>query len=285
MTYRLFSGHDSRRTNIEIVGCGGTGAYVAEQVCRLQQQLPGNLTLIDHDLVEPQNLLRQNFLPADIDQPKSKVLAERLSNNFQRPIEYSTTRFTADPTQGRSPYSRIKYNTIMVGCVDNAAARAAMHHTATKDGYLWLVDSGNDADWGQILVGNSNQTHSKQRRKDFLKDVCHQAPAPLIQRPDLLETPDQPATPPQDCAVSVANQDQSPVINQVMAALVVQTLYLIHTGACTYISLYVDLPNGSMRPVLATPQNLRQAYQGFRNYQKRHPNRFEETEHELLRAR
>ena len=47
---------------ITVVGCGGTGGFVAEGLCRLFQGRKATIVLVDHDRVEPHNLLRQNFL-------------------------------------------------------------------------------------------------------------------------------------------------------------------------------------------------------------------------------
>ena len=46
---------------ITVVGCGGTGGFVAEGLCRLFQGRQATIVLVDHDRVEPHNLLRQNF--------------------------------------------------------------------------------------------------------------------------------------------------------------------------------------------------------------------------------
>ena len=46
---------------ITVVGCGGTGGFVAEGLCRLFQGRDATIVLVDHDRVEPHNLLRQNF--------------------------------------------------------------------------------------------------------------------------------------------------------------------------------------------------------------------------------
>ena len=46
---------------ITVVGCGGTGGFVAEGLCRLFQGREATIVLVDHDRVEPHNLLRQNF--------------------------------------------------------------------------------------------------------------------------------------------------------------------------------------------------------------------------------
>ena len=51
---------------ITVVGCGGTGGFVAEGLCRLFQGREAAIVLVDHDRVEPHNLLRQNFYAEDV---------------------------------------------------------------------------------------------------------------------------------------------------------------------------------------------------------------------------
>ena len=51
---------------ITVVGCGGTGGFVAEGLCRLFQGRQATIVLVDHDRVEPHNLLRQNFYAEDV---------------------------------------------------------------------------------------------------------------------------------------------------------------------------------------------------------------------------
>jgi hypothetical protein len=47
---------------IVLVGCGGTGGFLAEAVCRLLIGRRGSLHLVDPDRVEPRNVARQAFL-------------------------------------------------------------------------------------------------------------------------------------------------------------------------------------------------------------------------------
>jgi tRNA A37 threonylcarbamoyladenosine dehydratase len=47
---------------IVLVGCGGTGGYLAEALCRLLVGRRGSLHLVDHDRVEAHNVARQSFL-------------------------------------------------------------------------------------------------------------------------------------------------------------------------------------------------------------------------------
>nr|WP_320021941.1 tRNA threonylcarbamoyladenosine dehydratase [uncultured Draconibacterium sp.] len=64
-----------KTANVLVVGLGGVGAYVAEQLCRAGI---GKMTIVDGDVVEDSNRNRQ--LPALIStkgQPKAEILAKR----------------------------------------------------------------------------------------------------------------------------------------------------------------------------------------------------------------
>ena len=74
---------------ITVVGCGGTGGFVAEGLCRLFQGREATIVLVDHDRVEPHNLLRQNFYPEDVGKFKSQALADRLARAYRRRVGYS----------------------------------------------------------------------------------------------------------------------------------------------------------------------------------------------------
>ena len=78
---------------ITVVGCGGTGGFVAEGLCRLLQGRQATIVLVDHDRVEPHNLLRQNYYPEDEGRFKSQALADRLAKAYRRPVGYSVYLF------------------------------------------------------------------------------------------------------------------------------------------------------------------------------------------------
>jgi molybdopterin/thiamine biosynthesis adenylyltransferase len=68
--YKLF------RSKAVIIGCGGLGGYVIEELARLGV---GNLVLIDSDVIEEHNLNRQILSTADvINRPKVEVACERV---------------------------------------------------------------------------------------------------------------------------------------------------------------------------------------------------------------
>ncbi|MYK01659.1 MAG: hypothetical protein F4037_06895, partial [Gemmatimonadales bacterium] len=140
-----------------MVGCGGTGGFVAEGLCRLFQGREANIVLVDHDRVEPHNLLRQNFYVEDVGQFKSKALADRLAKAYRRPIGYSVYPFKEYDERPNGPVypGLINYGeSLIIGCADNAAARRAMAECLPGHPARWLIDAGNDTNWGQVLVGN-----------------------------------------------------------------------------------------------------------------------------------
>ncbi len=226
--------NSSRIPAIIVVGCGGTGGFVADGLTRM---LPPNigLILIDMDRVEERNLNRQSFTAADVGLFKSEALAKRLAGKYQRPVRYSVLPVgAADLPKG-----------IVVGCVDNGLARQAIADRI-HDGQWW-VDSGNGNNYGQVLIGNSK---IDKLRPSFNADLCVRLPLPTIQQPALLaQVPRQ-----RSCAEAVAADDQSPTINQAMGALVLEVVRRIIEGTCPWMQLYLDLEAGTLTPTMATPE-------------------------------
>lgn len=79
-----------RPVKVVMLGAGGTGGYVAPYVFRLLHMLgrPARFIICDGDIVEPKNLDRQNFVPADLGENKARVLAERYSTVLGIETEY-----------------------------------------------------------------------------------------------------------------------------------------------------------------------------------------------------
>ena len=163
---------------ITVVGCGGTGGFVAEGLCRLFQGREATIVLVDHDRVEPHNLLRQNFYPGDVGQFKSKALADRLALAYRRPVGYSVYPFREDDSRSnghRYPGLPGYGDGLIIGCADNAAARRAMAECLPGSPQRWLIDAGNDTNWGQVLVGNVAERVALEE-PPFTGETCLLAP-------------------------------------------------------------------------------------------------------------
>ena len=84
-----------------------------------------------------------------------------------------------------------------------------------------------------------------------------------MQVPALLES--QPESRPDlDCAAALDLTDQDPTINQVMATWVLQVVRRLVAGTCPWMALYLDLTQGTVRPVYATPEEVRKVVKKVR---------------------
>ncbi|MBV9894280.1 MAG: ThiF family adenylyltransferase [Chloroflexi bacterium] len=255
---------DMLQVTIVLVGCGGTGGFVAESLCRLMVGVRrASLFLVDPDRVEQRNVARQAFDRSDVGRFKAEVLAERLSHRFGREIGYSVLPY--DQRIHAEAFGQSTRLGLVIGAVDNAGARSAIARTLEQrtgdtrwaegpSPILWL-DSGNGRDSGQVLLGNA--VTIAQLRHSFHEDtrLCTGLPAPGLQRPDLLSAPPSPAfarNP--SCAQQVEDGEQGRTINQLMAGLVAACVERLLDGTCCWMATYLDLTDGLLRCVPAEPR-------------------------------
>lgn len=149
---------------IIVIGAGGTGGHLYDRLARLAyghsvdpNKTDLNLTLVDGDIVEESNLLRQNFTFDDLGLNKAKALTDRYL--FQMNVEgESIETFFTSPDQITSLFDASADLNIIVGAVDNNTARflidQAMSTTAEAYNVIWL-DSGNLERLGQVIVSGS----------------------------------------------------------------------------------------------------------------------------------
>ena len=262
MTYRIDTtpaprgwrrANPGREATLVLVGCGGTGSFLAEALGRLLIGRRTALYLVDHDRVEPHNVARQAFDLADVGRFKAQVLAERLAYRFGGAVGYSVQPYDRalhaavfDP-----PASRLN---LLVGAVDNAPARRALAVTLDENtNPVYWLDCGNGRNAGQVLLGNAVRADALRGAFSRQSSVCHALPAPSMQRPDLLTVPPDPA-PPLDCAEAVAQHEQGRTINQVVAALAASYVEKLLDGTCRWMASYFDLDDGTLRAIHAEPK-------------------------------
>ena len=254
MTYTISLSRMPGKASLILVGCGGTGGFVAEGLCRLlinQPDIP--LLLIDHDRVEPHNLARQKFFPGEVGKFKSQALAERLCRQYGRPIRYSVFPYMHDlegQNFGAGLHTRVIQG-IIISCVDNVAARRDIATTLQMGN--WWLDAGNGYSSGQILIGNADGMAYLENSFDPETQEVTALPVPTLQLPALLAPPTQEERDPLDCAEAVQDEEQSPVINQAMATLVLEFIHQLLKGTLSWMGAYLDLEGGTLQTVPADP--------------------------------
>lgn len=227
-TYRVVLG-DVKRFRIMLVGVGGTGStlalFLAELAFHAQQKkgIQIEITLVDNDIIEAQNVGRQHFAASSAlmgNVPKCVDLAARLNAAYGLgltawPVKYEAGLARDWFHHGVNGYAQAH---LIIGCVDNYLGRYEIAKTVTAfDGRIWALDSGNEQNSGQILIGNLTDT--SQIKLDKL-GLCSGLPSPYVQEPDLLE-PD-PDTQDQSCAEMALAETQSLMVNRMAATIAAQ---------------------------------------------------------------
>lgn len=229
---------------------------MAEGLCRLLNKTDIPLLLIDHDRVESHNLLRQNFFEGDVGKFKSQALAERLSHKFGRRIAYCVYPFMPDLiAENFGPHlTSPAIQGIVIGCVDNTDARKSI----AKGIHLgnWWIDAGNGFSSGQVLLGNVQNVESLEGGFDRQTHEVDFLPIPTLQLPSLLAPPAAKEADTRDCAEAVATEEQSPVINQAMATLVLEFVHRLLNKRLTWMGAYIDLEAGTLQTVPAEPETV-----------------------------
>jgi PRTRC genetic system ThiF family protein len=244
--------------HLVLVGCGGTGGWLVPALARLGRALNASgretqITLVDHDRVEPGNILRQNFCEAEIGFHKAQSLVTRHAPVFRRSMSAVVVPFKAEMIREFSGDTLI-----LIGCVDNAAARQelsrALELTAQP---VWWIDSGNHAESGQVRIGS---TASPQRlSQPFDVDgFCIELPAPSLQSPDLLVPwAEMNNLQPASCEQMALWNTQSLLVNQRAAVIVAQYVAALVGGTLNSYVTHFDLPTGTIRSQPITPAVLK----------------------------
>ena len=165
-----------RGIDIHIVGCGGTGSYLIQNLARLlkvkRENYDINLYLYDADVVETKNLIRQNFSNKDIGRSKAEAMAAKVSGGFQVPAVAYTKYIESetDVLEMLKVSQSVHHFPVIVGCVDSMQCRKIIDSGMKMWGNynfkaVW-IDSGNEEFFGQVIVnsvgGDSLEIFSKE---------------------------------------------------------------------------------------------------------------------------
>lgn len=214
----------TRPVKIVMLGAGGTGGHIAPHLYRLLYALdrPVRFIICDGDVVEQKNLVRQNFIPADLGENKAKVLAERYSSVFGLETEYIPS-FIESENELKSLLTPVVWHVdyrhtvceqiILIGAVDNNKSRQLCHRVFRQMPELIYIDSGNGEYTGQAVCGI--------RRSDR----TYYPPIGTVY-PDVLEDTDKFPTE-LSCAEASVSAPQSIAANITAATAVVDMIYNI----------------------------------------------------------
>ncbi len=249
------------RANIILVGAGGTGSYAAPALARLAFELiergrEVNLTIIDPDAVEANNIPRSNFCRAEVGRYKAQTLAERLTLAWGMKIGYANEKLCYEKHL-KNDAGSYRQLTVLVGCVDNHEARLeinrclteAERYVSTSAPNTWWIDGGNGKSSGQVLIGSTNKMFEPKQALGSAS-LCRMLPSPTIQHPELLTNqeivPKRTENKRVSCPELIRLGEQSLNINNRVAVEINQMLTeLLLTNNLKRFATYFDLESGT----------------------------------------
>jgi len=196
--------------------------------------------IADGDIVEQKNLVRQNFISADLGRNKARVLAERYAAAFGM-----EARYVPDFIEDEERLERlIKHDhyfqqelSILISAVDNNKSRRLCHLVFTKAANLIYIDSGNGEYTGQVVCG------IRRNGKTYYKPVGDAYPDVL------LDTDKYPTE--LSCAEAAISAPQSIAANIMAAAAVVSYLYnILVLGSIETRSVTFSTKTVNLKPVI-----------------------------------
>jgi PRTRC genetic system ThiF family protein len=231
----------TQQVKVHVIGAGGTGSQMVNNLARLHLALlalghPSGLhvTLWDDDVVSEANVGRQAFYPCDIGQHKAPTLIHRINIAFGLQWKSEVIRVKAT--------SDLKGH-LVIGCVDNRKARAAILAGARESKVNYWLDCGNRLSDSQVVLGEVDPTIPKKRKTVRLPHAADLLPE-LID-PKLDEKDDVPS-----CSLADALEKQSLFINSSVALYACNLLSeLFRHGQITYHGGFINMKSGRTSPL------------------------------------
>ena len=155
---------------IGVVGCGGTGSAVAEQLVRLGAR---HLLLVDADTLSASNVTRvYGSTPADVGKPKTEVLADHLRR--------VAPDLDCETVAGRCTSQRVAESLagtdLIFGCTDDNAGRLVLSRLC----YWFLTPV---IDMGVLLTSNPRNTLEAPQCRSLAAPPLGPAPPPSREQP------------------------------------------------------------------------------------------------------
>lgn len=134
-----------------VVGVGGTGSLVARDLPKLLIHTNSEMVLIDGDIVEEKNMVRQAYQQHDIGENKANALAKKINTFYGNICESVDHYITKDEIlELLKKYEQ--HIPVLIGCVDNNKTRILLEHTFKQLDECIYIDSANSEYEGDVYV-------------------------------------------------------------------------------------------------------------------------------------
>lgn len=152
-----------------IIGVGGTGSLLARDLPQLLIGTKHRMMLIDGDVVERKNIVRQSFQTQDIGWNKAIALAKKINTFYEINCLAHDKYIDADSLVKLINDGPGDMTPVILGCVDNDNTREQMERAASQIRSAIYIDSANSAYSGNVYVSavNGDKRYGKFRSEVY----------------------------------------------------------------------------------------------------------------------
>lgn len=244
----------AREIDVVVVGCGGTGSALCAGLAHLHNSMralghPGlHVTVVDGDTVSSSNSVRQPFSANDVGQGKAALLVSRINHFWGLAWEAMSVHL--------EPGHRLASSDLVISCVDTRRARRTVRTVTERQGcgVTFVLDTGNDATTGQVVLGepanphNRNRLRARRRRDAVVRLPCSWDLFPEIVDP-ALDADDGPS-----CSALESLTRQAPGVNATVATYALALLaQLFCAGGIDRHGGFLDAAAGTATPLPIDP--------------------------------
>lgn len=147
-----------------VVGVGGTGSLLARDLAKLLIGTSNKMCLIDNDIVEKKNIIRQGYQKQDIGDNKAIALSRKINSLYSVGCLF-LDEYANDVNLLNHIKNHERYTPIIVGCVDNDQTRMVLEKVVNHLDEVVYLDSAN-SEWDgnvYIYIKNHDKTSGKMR--------------------------------------------------------------------------------------------------------------------------
>lgn len=241
----------SSEVRVALIGLGGTGGEMADNLARLHLILKEldaesglKITFFDDDVVSKSNIGRTRFSPSDVGQQKAELMAYRYNMFYGLDIEYQNKRFDINST--------LDYD-LIVSATDSAKFRVDMGEFIAKkrvnaDFYtkdrLWL-DMGNETYSAQVVLSHITKGNRNNPTLPTVYDLYKEELIEAVESEKLEKT---------SCGLLDSLSAQSPFINKAISTQAgVMLDKLFRKGVLLNHGAFINIDKTEAKPLAINP--------------------------------
>lgn len=151
-----------------IIGVGGTGSLLARDLPKLIINSNHKMCLIDGDIVETKNIVRQGYQEQDVGLNKAIALSKKINSLYPVECEFIDSYLTYESIKSIL-IDDVGYIPVIIGCVDNNATRRILEKLVNELKQAVYIDSANSEYEGNIYIAvkTKNELHGVTRSQVY----------------------------------------------------------------------------------------------------------------------